>query len=114
MSKSVVPSPLDLAAVLLIVTLSSTAWAAGKLSKEEACRIGKDFIAKGQSAYPKNRNFQFLSCTDFKSISAQGIAEVSVKWFVEEYCQVAGASLSIRNRATDIRATFTSVTEVGS
>ena len=90
MSKSVVPSPLDFAAVLLIASLSSAAWAAGKLSKEEACRIGKDFIAKEQSAYPKNRNFQFLSCGNFESISAQGIAQVSVHWSVEEYCPVAG------------------------
>ena len=90
MSKRFVTSPFDFAVVVLIVSLSSTAWAAGKLSKEEACLVNKNFIAKEQSAYPKNRNFQFLSCTNFKSISAQGIAEVRVQWSVEEYCQVAG------------------------
>ena len=90
MSKSVVPSPVDFAAAVLIVSLSSTAWAADKLSKEDACRIGKSFIAKEQSAYPKNRNFQLLSCTDFKSIPAQGTAQIGVHWSVEEYCPVAG------------------------
>jgi len=90
MSKYVVLPPLGLAAVVLIVSLSSPAWAADKLSKEEACRIGKDFIAKEQSAYPKNRNLQFLSCTSFESMSAQGMAQVRVHWSVEEYCPVAG------------------------
>src|SRR4030095_10921635 len=90
MSKNVVLSPLDFAAVVHIVTLSNTAWAAGKLSKQEACRIGKDFIAKEQSAYPKNRNFQFLSCTNFETMPAQGTAQVRVHWSVEEYCVAAG------------------------
>ncbi len=90
MSKSVMPSPADIAAAVLIVSLSSTTWAADKLSKEEACRIGKDLIAKEQSAYPKNRNLQLLSCSNFQSTSAQGMAQIEVHWSVEEYCSAVG------------------------
>ena len=106
MSRNVVLSPQGLAAVVLVASLSSTAWAVGKLSKAEACRMGGDFVATQQSAYPKNRNFKILSCSNFESISAQGSAQIRVHWSVEEYCLAAGCQPQYTEQSHDYTCRF--------
>ena len=106
MSRNVVLSLHGLAAVVLVASLSSTAAAAGKLSKAEACRMGQDFVARQQSAYPKNRNFKFLSCGNFESISAQGVAQVRLHWSVEEHCLAAGCQPQYTKKSHEYTCRF--------